>query len=611
MLITNCLIMKNTLIICLLAALISLISCRHMPKKQTIPVPNELAQEKTSPFESYTFKKDKIIVGLDGANYTLLKIDTIPIKTIQTKFMDELEGEWKKRFSEDLVAYMNEFGYFPKVRAQFTLADNNGDIKDIAVEFTADKRDQAKAFYDSHYNREIDPNEMLNRQQAIEDIAQLEKSIRNKYAYIGLNNVDLDQSIADLKNKIPEKITVKDFGLLLGQFINQFGDGHSRLRNLKFKEEGRLPFKVAPFKGKIICYKDGELLAPEFPYLHAINNIPVKELLAASFDYLTCKASPQYQVRAKTKKLDRIGLLLEKCNAYNKELVVELTNDEAETKRLMMPLRFPKPLSDLERLELYKKMDSYNPFTVKRIGDIAHIQIEKMSSPDAKAQVKALLEEVKDASAMIIDVRGNGGGGRDILLEMAPYFISSDQKYVIGNIAKLRTNTPEKHKSLGDRFIYQSNDDFFDAQAKQNIQVFEATFKPQYDFDPTAFSANYYLYITSNQDPNFGHKPTVVLMDEGCFSATDIFLSTFGQIDDVVLMGTKSSGGSGRARPYTLDHSLIQISLSSMISFQPNGELYDLNGVAPDIVVEKQSINDVIGKEDMQLDEAVKYLRNK
>jgi C-terminal processing protease CtpA/Prc len=102
----------------------------------------------------------------------------------------------------------------------------------------------------------------------------------------------------------------------------------------------------------------------------------------------------------------------------------------------------------------------------------------------------------------------------------------------------------------------------------------------------------------------------VILMDRWNFSACDIFLGAFKGLNSVTLMGLPSGGGSGCRQGYRLSNSGFEIRLSRMASFQPNGKLYDGNGIQPDIVVEPVP-TDFIGKTDTVLDAAIKYVRQK
>ncbi len=126
------------------------------------------------------------------------------------------------------------------------------------------------------------------------------------------------------------------------------------------------------------------------------------------------------------------------------------------------------------------------------------------------------------------------------------------------------------------------------------------------------FSKWHYFVISPSQDESYYHydKPVVILMDRWNFSACDIFLGAFKGWKNVTLMGLPSGGGSGCRQEYTLSNSGIRIHLSRMVSFQPNGQLYDGNGIQPDIVVESIP-TDFIGRTDTVLETAIKYISQK
>ena len=94
-------------------------------------------------------------------------------------------------------------------------------------------------------------------------------------------------------------------------------------------------------------------------------------------------------------------------------------------------------------------------------------------------------------------------------------------------------------------------------------------------------------------------------MDDRCFSATDVFLAGLKQLDGVTLMGTPSGGGS--ARSVSFDLGAARVRLASMASFQPDGQLFDGNGVQPDKVVEATP-EFFIGGTDAVLASAVQFL---
>jgi C-terminal processing protease CtpA/Prc len=97
-------------------------------------------------------------------------------------------------------------------------------------------------------------------------------------------------------------------------------------------------------------------------------------------------------------------------------------------------------------------------------------------------------------------------------------------------------------------------------------------------------------------------------MDTYCFSATDIFLGALKGRKNVTLIGQSSSGGSGFAISYDLPHSDLKFRVASMLSFQPNGGLYDTLGIQPDVFT-PPALEDFISENDALLARAVQHIQ--
>jgi len=560
------------------------------------------AKHKTSPFSSFSFVNKRITVELEGSKYTFLKMDTLSANELLNQFKEEYEEDWQKRFSEDFVEYSNRLNIYPKTEERFTLLNDKGEEVILNVRFTKEKRIRAKQFYEERLI-----NTIISKAEAEEDLNQLHQLITDKYSYYFLNSVDIDKEIQDIRDQLPENIKVYDFALLVNRLLNKFGDGHSRIGNISFREYGKLPFKTCAFKDEIICYNSNGLLENDFPYLKSINGVSATDLWTTSEELLTPDGSPQFKKSVSAGRLNRIGVLLRQLDRYDEMVNVELKGKDGGTKTITAKIKEKPKLSLSERTRMLKELNRYNPLTSKKMDNIGYLKIESMIRPK-ETELSEMIEKIKDSEAVIIDVRGNGGGSRQILLELAPHFISAKQDHIIGNLARLRTDQPEINTSMADRYIYHAKDEHFSEKEQANIRAFQTAFTPSVRLDDNLYSPYYFLYIKGREDAYFANTPTVVLMDEGCFSATDIFLSSFKQIDNVTLIGTKSGGGSGRREQYELNNSTIKLTLSTMVSYQPDGSLYDGVGVSPDIIVEKENVSDVMGTTDNQLDFAIDYL---
>jgi C-terminal processing protease CtpA/Prc len=87
-----------------------------------------------------------------------------------------------------------------------------------------------------------------------------------------------------------------------------------------------------------------------------------------------------------------------------------------------------------------------------------------------------------------------------------------------------------------------------------------------------------------------------------------VFVAALRTLPQVKLVGTPTSGGSGRAKAHTLPRSRIGLQLSTMASFQPDGKLFESHGIEPDVTCEPAP-GDLVGAGDAVLDAALQLLK--
>jgi C-terminal processing protease CtpA/Prc len=78
----------------------------------------------------------------------------------------------------------------------------------------------------------------------------------------------------------------------------------------------------------------------------------------------------------------------------------------------------------------------------------------------------------------------------------------------------------------------------------------------------------------------------------------------------VTIVGEPSGGGSGAWREFQLPRTRVQIGLSSMASFRPNGKLFDGNGIEVDVEV-KPRLEDFTTDEDTVLAKGIQVINEK
>lgn len=574
------------------------------------------AAEKTTPFHAVKWKGDVALLLIENQWYELISFQGKSGEELLEQCKLVYPRKWKQRFGEDFVEFLLSVGIKPQKTDQFTLKTSEGEIIQKELSFDESKRSAVRNYFRENYaDKEenlLDFQKEIDREAMLEDLESLRASIHSAYSYADRLGVDTDAEIEKIKQSLPASSSVQDFAIRVQELILKYGDGHSRVDKLDFKQYGLLPFNTAAFGNKIIAYEEGQLLVADFPYLTAINGIEINELLETTFRFKLPKVAEHTQKAWGANYLKYIGFILQKHGVKAEKLDLQLSNEAGEKQRIELALRYPEPKEEKGALALYQEMSSWNSFEYKILKDeIGYIKIGDMLTMDPESIVKDIMEEIAKTRGIIIDVRGNGGGGRMTTKALLPYFLSESQSPVIGNLAKRRMDVDIDLKEgvIKKRFLYPLSSAEYEEEDRKAIQAFLKNFEPKWEYEEDKYSDWHFFLLKHQADKKLYTYPVIILQDEFCFSATDIFLASFDQLDNVKLMGTQSGGGSGKAEDHLLPQSRLEVRLSSIISFQPNGHLFEGMGVEPDFHVEPKSYTDILGSTDSQLDAAIEYIK--
>ncbi|RZL33927.1 MAG: hypothetical protein EOO96_11255 [Pedobacter sp.] len=231
--------------------------------------------------------------------------------------------------------------------------------------------------------------------------------------------------------------------------------------------------------------------------------------------------------------------------------------------------------------------------------------VSKEDAPLLFDKINSFMTSIQnDNKALIVDVRSNGGGTRDITYELAKYFVHPDSIYVV-NATKQRGPTPlpaEYKESLHNRNLFSFSE--LDKQEQKSASQFLKTFKPMYDLDNKKYSEYYFGLLNGKKlakQSSYYNKPIYILTNEKSFSAASVFVAVFKGIPNIKIVGTTTDGSSGNSERLELPNSKIQLKISTMVSFQKDGKILDGYGTAPDIRIERD-INQILWKTDTQLE---------
>ncbi len=447
----------------------------------------------------------------------------------------------------------------------------------------------------------------MDRSAALSDLAFLEQALVERFAYLktpamdhqtgDLRPVDHPALFESLRRRLPATVEPTWLGLELQKLLAHFIDGHAAT-NVRPSPLGFLPFLTGSVGNALVAFQPdlSGFLDPDHPYLLALDGLPVGRWLDAAAAYAP-KGSQQLVQRESRRWLRAVARLREDLGLpqYD-EVEVQLGDAErASVRTLRLPVA-DRP----SQFGLWPRRETSN-----LDDNVGYLRLPQMR-PEAADEVRAALERFAGTAGLIVDVRGNGGGTRDALLALLPAIMPADAPPRIVNVAAHRSwdGFPQDH--LAARYLYPVTDDRWEPRERTALDEFMAQFTPEW-YPPAAdFSEWHAMLVTSagTAAPQYRDRPVAVLLDAGCFSATDVFLSALKGLPNVVLVGEPSSGGSARAQVVELPHSGIKARFASMASFQASGQLFDGRGVQPDILVNPEPTFFLKGGEDVVLERA-------
>ena len=432
----------------------------------------------------------------------------------------------------------------------------------------------------------------FEKDRAVEVIADpvafFQSQLKSRWAYYPHSANEIDQSSTELSKRITASLGKFDLPLELQKIIAKGIDGHASVSGWKLG--GRcLPFLIEPIGDRLVAFDAGRtaLVDSDYPFLKSIDGVDVNDWITLSSE-LVAKGSPQLIQQRSARLLRHIDhWRSEKGLPVTPTISVTLASED-DTRTIT------KELATAGRKPIYGDWPRAESRVLQQ--NIGYLRIPRM---DEKAVVEIItqMRKFQDTRGMVVDVRGNGGGSRHALRTFASYLMSPNDPPRIANVAKFRLHDDFPDNHLAARFLYRADSEQWTEAEKQAIADFAKKFKPEWEPPEDQFSQWHYMVLNRLSDQAIYHydKPVIVLCDAGCFSATDIFLASLKGIPNVTIMGTPSSGGSARSESFTMPGTNLRIRLASMASFQPDGKLYDGNGVIPDQLIEPESTYFVSG----------------
>ncbi|MBG69669.1 MAG: hypothetical protein CMN06_06025 [Roseibacillus sp.] len=452
---------------------------------------------------------------------------------------------------------------------------------------------------------ELREAKLVSRKDLEEDLDYLEHVLMKCFSYLELRPVDYQGALDAIRGSLDEETSLNQFRLQLAKLISLFCDGHARLASppSQYMPRGYAPFVAGSYKDRVYLVDGESFVDPKHPYVTSIDGRPIAEWLEVA-SYTVVKESPQWRLRQSLQMLGYVNYIRAELGLPAKEtILLELESKNRKSSRKLEVEVARRPQREAE----------FPEGNSRRIGEVGYIRLPQMTgSSRFLAQLNQLMRQFKDTRGMIIDVRGNPGGSKNILLTLMPYFLKPGDPMRIIEFSAYR-KPMELPKPMPDGFNMSSmsaqpvtSSHWKTEDQRKYIGDAIKAFKPTWVLPEGKFSDFYVLAFDSTMNPEayYYEKPLIILQDSGSFSASDIFLGGFKGLPNTTLMGTASGGGNGWMDSYTLPKTGLEVVLCQTAKFRPSGEPFDGLGVPPDVVMEATP-RDRMGKSDSVLDAAL------
>lgn len=480
--------------------------------------------------------------------------------------------------------------------------------------------------------------ESLSTQEIKEDLEFLDNLLQQTSSYVKLNDYDYSKDFTDfLKQAESAPISKTDLGLFLTKVIGKIGDRHASVSRYDLLSSKFFPFAFAPYKGKVAVLEFDKALNQykffntAYPFLKSIENNTIAELLPQILPEEIKAPKAAYLTRAvrELRDIERIYQRLGKQipNALEITLTDEENNSDTSFQVTLVnkeerPINWDEKFyrkyfnlvsedTDYNLPEIYSQL-----FTIDE--NIAYVHLPKMVD---KEEAPKMFEELNrfmqnegrnKSDALIIDVRSNSGGGRELIMELASYIIHPDSIHVV-NVAQQRGEIPlsdDWRRQLHHRYLFSFEE--LNAKEQKAVRKFEESFEPMYELDTTKYSEYYYCILNGSKITKkeyYYNRPIYVLANERSFSAASVLVGLLKGLPNVKTAGITTDGSSGNSEAVRLPNSRLRVKVSTMVSFQKDGKIFDGYGTEPDIVIERE-LDQLFWKTDTQLEELKKIIKS-
>lgn len=227
---------------------------------------------------------------------------------------------------------------------------------------------------------------------------------------------------------------------------------------------------------------------------------------------------------------------------------------------------------------------------IKTKGNIYTIAISQFTPGKWPGFLEFADEAMEKAKAIIIDLRGNGGGDDSIGFELAEKL--AGQKIETPIAPAVRRNTPET-LTLWDNYLNVLKNNSNNENMKNQLDIYikenAKKMKKALAGEIEEFTTREIEKSDWKYDKSKGFQgPIYILQDKGCGSSGESTIDFFEFFPNVTKVGFNTAGmiHFGNIGIILLPHSGIQINIPTKANKYKDGRFIEFTGIKPDVLLE-------------------------
>ncbi len=435
------------------------------------------------------------------------------------------------------------------------------------------------------------PAPVLTRSEMVADLEHLTVRLKRAWAYAEdkrtLLGVDIDALHATAMRQLGEVHDADGFFFLVKEYIGGLMDGHAGVRpghsSSGISTPMCWPFVVTRLDGRFYLKAiegEGAPLRPGDELL-SVNDVSLRDRFETALSRSTgsTPAGREYRALDALRRSAEKQLHIEAARSGGSNFTCELPtlSWQAAPGATEEPIRWKKLADNVGYLRLPSFLQDKK---IWQEGGRSPAALQAALEPK-KSALRRAFAELKETRALILDLRGNGGGS-DALGHFLAHCLCDTKAHPV--YYTLATRMSKDLLALPE-FAVPTNLDASAGGQRSEIKLLPEKGVQRYQ------------------------GKLAVLMEEGCFSACDCFLNYLSiAAPNTVFVGRPNGAGAGAPRPVvTLPHRKMVITLCVMQVWNLNGQLIESRPLKPTVPV-RWTRDDLMQGRDPDIEAALRHL---